>query len=57
MRTNDIRLTAALFDAQNVVYLTVNLPEINESTLDLKLEAKEIKFKCKAGRYGRSFMI
>lgn len=40
-----------LLVVQNVIYLTVNLPEIKESSLELKVDAKEISFSTLAGRY------
>lgn len=35
---------------QNIVYLTVNLTEINESSLKIDIQPKEITFEAKAGR-------
>ena len=33
--------------------MTVNLTEINESTLKLDIQPKQITFEAKAGRYAR----
>ena len=40
---------------QNIIYLTVNLTEINEPTLQLNLQPNEISFEAKAGRYVRAY--
>lgn len=40
-----------LFVEQNIVYLTINLPNIVESTLQCDLTPTSLKFKAKAGRY------
>ncbi|KAG6820348.1 hypothetical protein H0H93_001793 [Arthromyces matolae] len=41
-------------DAKNVVYLTVNLPDIQESTLAYNLTPTSISFKAKAGDVSRN---
>jgi hypothetical protein len=35
---------------QNIVYLTVNLPDIDESTLKFDLGATALKFEAKTGK-------
>jgi len=42
--------SSATADDKNIVYLTVNLTEINESTLKLDIQPKKIIFEAKAGR-------
>lgn len=42
---------------QNVIYLTVNLTEINESSLNVDLQPKTITFEAKAGRYVGRFLV
>ncbi|KAJ3576267.1 hypothetical protein NP233_g515 [Leucocoprinus birnbaumii] len=36
-------------EEKNIIYLTVNLPDIDQSTLDYSLTGTEFKFKTKAG--------
>jgi hypothetical protein len=40
-----------LFVEQNIIYLTVNLPDVVESTLQCDLTPTSLKFKAKAGKY------
>ncbi|EJD04573.1 HSP20-like chaperone [Fomitiporia mediterranea MF3/22] len=42
--------SSAVEAEKNIIYLTVNLPEINESTLKLDIQPNEISFDTKAGR-------
>ena len=35
--------------SQNVLYVTINLPDIQENTLQLDLQPTKVSFKAKAG--------
>ncbi|KAL0950607.1 hypothetical protein HGRIS_007398 [Hohenbuehelia grisea] len=41
--------SSATEEAKNIVYLTINLPDINESTLEYDLQPTKLTFKTKAG--------
>jgi hypothetical protein len=45
------RLSSTPQKYQNIVYMTVNLPDIIESTLEYKLTPTNISVKAKAGKY------
>jgi hypothetical protein len=43
-------ILAARFPSQNIVYVTVNLPDINSSTLKLDINSDSISFEATAGK-------
>ncbi|KAG5353874.1 Protein wos2 [Termitomyces sp. T112] len=45
--------SSATDDAKNIIYLTVNLPDIQEQSLAFELTSSSISFKAKTGDVGR----